>query len=164
MRPSFLSGRSLPLLLIAYAMLIASGHAQTKQNRKESQMSRITATQPGSAEAVAIRPFRVNFPEAELTELRRRIKATKWPNKELVSDATPGSLQGIYLITSDLEATRAELVARGVQVSEPFHFGPEGQTPGLDPGRASYSSFVSFSDPDGNGWLIQEIKQRAPGR
>jgi catechol 2,3-dioxygenase-like lactoylglutathione lyase family enzyme len=78
--------------------------------------------------------------------------------------ATPGSLQGIYLITSDLEATRAELVARGVKVSEPFHFGPEGETPGLDPGRASYNSFVSFSDPDGNGWLIQEIKQRAPGR
>ena len=49
-------------------------------------------------------------------------------------------------------------------MSEPFHFGSEGQTPGLDPGRADYSSFISFSDPDGNNWLIQEVKQRAPGR
>jgi hypothetical protein len=72
--------------------------------------------------------------------------------------------QGMYLITPDLEATRAELVERGVDVSEPFHFGPEGQTPGLDPGRADYNSLVSFSDPDGNGWLIQEVKQPAPGR
>ena len=51
---------------------------------------------------------------------------------------------------------------RGVDVSEPFHFGQRGQTPGLDPARADSNSFVSFSDPDGNGWLIQEIKQRAP--
>jgi catechol 2,3-dioxygenase-like lactoylglutathione lyase family enzyme len=81
-----------------------------------------------------------------------------------LTQVTPGIYQGLYLITSDIEATRAELVKRGVQVSEPFHFGPQGQTPGLEPERASYNSFVSFSDPDGNGWLIQEIKQRAPGR
>ncbi len=76
----------------------------------------------------------------------------------------PGALQGIYLISSDIEATRAELVDHGVDVSEPFHFGPKGQTPGLHPGRADYNNFVSFSDPDGNGWLIQEVKQRTPGR
>ena len=81
-----------------------------------------------------------------------------------ITRATPGSYQGMYLISSDIEATRAELVERGVDVSEPFHFGPEGQTPGLHPGRADYKSFVSFSAPDGNGWLIQEVKQRAPGR
>jgi catechol 2,3-dioxygenase-like lactoylglutathione lyase family enzyme len=81
-----------------------------------------------------------------------------------LTQATPGAYQGLYLVTSDLEATRAELVERGVEVSEPFHFGPEGQTPGLDPGRSSYNSFASFNDPDGNGWLIQEIKVRAPGR
>src|SRR4029077_7521220 len=76
----------------------------------------------------------------------------------------PGTLEGIYLISSDIEATRAELVNRGVDVSERFHFGPKGQTPGLDPKRADYNSFLSFGDPDGNGWLIQEVKQRAPGR
>ena len=51
---------------------------------------------------------------------------------------------------------------RGVDVSEPFHFGPKGQASGLNPERADYNSFVSFSDPDGNSWLIQEVKQRAP--
>ena len=81
-----------------------------------------------------------------------------------ITQAPPGAYQGMHLVTSDLDATRAELVERGVEVSEPFHFGPEGQTPGLDPGRASYNSYVSFSDPDGNGWLVQEIKQRLPGR
>jgi catechol 2,3-dioxygenase-like lactoylglutathione lyase family enzyme len=81
-----------------------------------------------------------------------------------ITRVTPRANQGMYLVSSDIEATRAELVGRGVDVSEPFHFGPEGQTPGLDPGRADYNSFVSFSDPDGNGWLIQEVKQRAPGR
>jgi hypothetical protein len=70
----------------------------------------------------------------------------------------------MYLISSDIEGTRAELVDRGVDVSEPFHFGPKGQTSGLDPGWADYNSFMSFSDPDGNGWLIQEVKKRAPGR
>lgn len=81
-----------------------------------------------------------------------------------ITQMTPGSLQGIHLVSSDIEATRAELLDRGVDVSEPFHFGPEGQTAGLEPQRADYNSYVSFSDPDGNGWLIQEIKQRAPGR
>ncbi len=70
----------------------------------------------------------------------------------------------MYLITSDIEATRAELMNRGVDVSEPFHSEPRGQTPGLDPARADYNSFVSFTDRDGNSWLIQEVKQRAPGR
>jgi len=55
--------------------------------------------------------------------------------------ARPGAYQGMYLISSDIEATRAELVERGVDVSEPFHFGPEGQTPGLDPGRGDYNRF-----------------------
>lgn len=81
-----------------------------------------------------------------------------------ITTAKPGSSQGLYLITSDLEATRAELVARGVEVSESFHFGPKGLTPGLDPNRSTYNSYITFSDPDGNGWIVQEVTQRAPGR
>jgi catechol 2,3-dioxygenase-like lactoylglutathione lyase family enzyme len=83
---------------------------------------------------------------------------------EGLNDVTPGAYQGTYLVTSNLEATRAELIARGVDVSEPFHFDQNGQSPGLDPGRANYNSFATFDDPDGNGWLLQEIKVHAPGR
>ena len=70
----------------------------------------------------------------------------------------------MYLITFDSEATRAELMNRGVDMSEPFHFGPKGQSSGLNPARADYNSFASFSGPDGNSWLIQEVKERAPGQ
>jgi hypothetical protein len=61
-------------------------------------------------------------------------------------------------VVEDIDAARAELTGRGVEASEVFHFGPEGQTPGPDPQHASYNSFLSFSDPDGNGWLVQEVK------
>jgi predicted enzyme related to lactoylglutathione lyase len=71
----------------------------------------------------------------------------------------PGSLQGLHLIVSDIDAARAELVARGTEVSEIFHYGPEGQAPGPDPQRSDYNSFATFSDPDGNGWLLQEVKR-----
>jgi catechol 2,3-dioxygenase-like lactoylglutathione lyase family enzyme len=81
-----------------------------------------------------------------------------------ISGAEPGSYNGMHLVVSDIEAARAELADRGVDVSEPFHFEPEGQTPGLHPERADYGTYLSFSDPDGNGWLIQEVRQRAPGR
>jgi catechol 2,3-dioxygenase-like lactoylglutathione lyase family enzyme len=84
---------------------------------------------------------------------------------EGLTQVKPGSLQHFYLVTSDLEATRTELIKRGVDLSEPFHFSPnEGKTPGLHPERADYNSFVGFSDPDGNSWVIQEVKKRAPGR
>jgi catechol 2,3-dioxygenase-like lactoylglutathione lyase family enzyme len=75
------------------------------------------------------------------------------------SDA-PGSLQGLHLIVSDIEAAHAELAGRGVDISDYFHFGPTGQMTGLEPGRADYGSFFSFSDPDGNGWLVQEVASR----
>jgi catechol 2,3-dioxygenase-like lactoylglutathione lyase family enzyme len=81
-----------------------------------------------------------------------------------ITDAAPGSSKGLHLVVADLEAALAELAERGVEVSEPFHFGPEGQTPGLDPERRDYGSYASFSDPDGNGWLVQEVRTRAPGR
>jgi len=81
-----------------------------------------------------------------------------------ISTTAPGSYQGMHLIVTDIEAARTELVDRGVEGSEPFHFGAEGQTPGLHPERADYGTYLSFSDPDGNGWLVQEVRQRAPGR
>ena len=74
-------------------------------------------------------------------------------------EMTPGSLHGLHLCVSDIEAARAQLVERGVDVSEPFHFGEAGQTPGLDPERRSYGTFLSLHDPDGNTWLVQEVKR-----
>lgn len=83
-----------------------------------------------------------------------------------ITSAAPGSVQNVYLIVSDIEKARADLVGRGVDVSEVFHFdgllGP--QVPGPDPKRGSYASFASFKDPDGNSWLLQEITTRLPGR
>ncbi|HMD33017.1 MAG TPA: VOC family protein [Candidatus Acidoferrales bacterium] len=94
-----------------------------------------------------------------------------------VTAAAPGSAQGLYLIVSDIEAARAELLGRGVAIGEVFHdagsvhagadepflFGRL-RVSGLDPEHRSYRSFASFRDPEGNGWLLQEIKQRLPGR
>jgi catechol 2,3-dioxygenase-like lactoylglutathione lyase family enzyme len=70
-----------------------------------------------------------------------------------------GSVRGLHLIVTDIDAARAELVERGVPVGEPFHFGEAGQMPGPDPQRRDYNSFLSFEDPDGNGWLVQEVKR-----
>jgi catechol 2,3-dioxygenase-like lactoylglutathione lyase family enzyme len=88
-----------------------------------------------------------------------------------LTPAAPGSAQGLYLIVSDIEAARAELLSHGVQASEVFHegapggrFNPDGRVSGPAPDEASYGSFVSFRDPDGNGWLVQEITTRLPGR
>jgi predicted enzyme related to lactoylglutathione lyase len=81
-----------------------------------------------------------------------------------ITSATPGSYQGLHLVVTDIVAAREQLVERGVDVSEPFHFGPEGQATGVHPERADYGTFASFADPDGNGWLLQEVRQRAPGR
>lgn len=83
-----------------------------------------------------------------------------------VSSAAPGSAQG-ELIVSDIEAAREELVGRGVDASEVFHgspFDPAGRISGPDPERGSYKSYLAFSDPDGNGWLLQEVTVRLPGR
>jgi hypothetical protein len=96
---------------------------------------------------------------------------------ENVTAASPGSAQGLYLIVSEIETARAELLRRGIDVSEVFHdtageyAGPDEpylfgrlRVGGVDPDRRSYHSFVSFKDPDGNGWLVQEITTREPGR
>ncbi|MFF0572546.1 VOC family protein [Streptosporangium saharense] len=89
-----------------------------------------------------------------------------------VSEAEPGTTRGLHLIVSDLEQALKELTGQGVAVSGPFHdatgafhhAGERARIPGLHPERASYGSFAAFSDPDGNGWLLQEITQRLPGR
>ena len=74
----------------------------------------------------------------------------------------PGSLHGLHLCVSDIEAARAELVGRGTEVGEMFHMGEGGQMPGPDPERQSYNSFFPFNDPDGNTWLVQEVKREKP--
>jgi catechol 2,3-dioxygenase-like lactoylglutathione lyase family enzyme len=94
-----------------------------------------------------------------------------------VTSAAPGSAQGLYLIVSDIEAARSELLGRGIQISEVFHDAPgvhagkdepylfgRHRVSGRDPEHRSYRSFASFHDPDGNGWLLQEITTRLPGR
>jgi catechol 2,3-dioxygenase-like lactoylglutathione lyase family enzyme len=72
-----------------------------------------------------------------------------------------GPVKGLHLIVPDIEAAQAELVGRGIEVTGPFHFKDGRRTPGVDPERRDYGSFLSFSDPDGNGWLVQEVRRAA---
>jgi catechol 2,3-dioxygenase-like lactoylglutathione lyase family enzyme len=76
-----------------------------------------------------------------------------------VSTKPSGSYEGLHLVVTDIEAAHADLAARDIGISEPFHFGAEGHTPGPDPERRRYGSYLSFSDPDGNGWLVQEVPE-----
>jgi catechol 2,3-dioxygenase-like lactoylglutathione lyase family enzyme len=73
-----------------------------------------------------------------------------------ITDAAPGSVRGTHLVVSDIVAARAELAARGVEMSEIRHMTPGGWMPGPDPERQDYNSFADFSDPDGNTWVLQE--------
>ena len=75
------------------------------------------------------------------------------------TEMAPGSLHGLHLCVADLDVARAGLLQRGVAASEMFHFGNGGQQAGPDPERQSYNSFLSFKDPDGNTWLVQEVKR-----
>jgi catechol 2,3-dioxygenase-like lactoylglutathione lyase family enzyme len=89
-----------------------------------------------------------------------------------ITSAPPGSAESLILVVEDIDAARAEMIASGVEVSEVFHdaggvfhhAGTTGRVTGHDPEQRSYGSFASFSDPDGNGWLLQEIQTRLPGR
>jgi catechol 2,3-dioxygenase-like lactoylglutathione lyase family enzyme len=84
---------------------------------------------------------------------------------EGMTPSEPGSQHGLFLVVDDIEAARDELVGRGVEVSEIWHLEPgQGRVPGPDPQRRSYFSRASFSDPDGNTWVLQEITERLPGR
>ena len=79
------------------------------------------------------------------------------------TSAAPGSAQNMFLVVSDIQAARDQLVAAGIEVSEVSHPGPDGPVSGPDPEHRSYLSFASFKDPDGNSWLLQEITTRLPG-
>jgi predicted enzyme related to lactoylglutathione lyase len=79
------------------------------------------------------------------------------------NDGAAGSLNGLHLVVTDVEAARAELLERGVKVSDVFHFADGGQQPGPDPQRRDYGSFASFADPDGTGWLLQEVRREGGG-
>ena len=83
-----------------------------------------------------------------------------------LTSAVPGSASGLYLVVSDIEAARADLVAHGVDVSDVFHRAGPGKPPvkGPHPARSSYFSYATFRDPDGNEWLLQEVTTRFPGR
>jgi hypothetical protein len=88
---------------------------------------------------------------------------------QLTPPGSPASIQLgtaplLYLVVSDIEAARAELIAGGVDASEVFHRGPQGRLSGPDPERPSYGSLATFSDPDGNAWLMQQVTGRLPGR
>jgi catechol 2,3-dioxygenase-like lactoylglutathione lyase family enzyme len=80
-----------------------------------------------------------------------------------ITDATPGSVRGLHLVVDDIMAARAELVERGVDVSEVRHFEAGKWMPGPDPERRRYNSFADFSDPDGNSWVVQEVRRGEPG-
>jgi len=89
-----------------------------------------------------------------------------------ITNAAPGSVDGLQLVVDDIQSARDELAGRGVDVAEVFHdvggifhhAGTAGRVPGPAPEHATYGSFASFSDPDGNGWILQEVTERAPGR
>jgi catechol 2,3-dioxygenase-like lactoylglutathione lyase family enzyme len=83
-----------------------------------------------------------------------------------ITTAAPGSVKNLFLVVSDIEAARVELKRRGADVSGAFHFASFGgpPVPGRDPNDRSYGTYASFSDPDGNSWLLQEVKTRLPGR
>ncbi|MCO6003778.1 VOC family protein [Actinoallomurus purpureus] len=95
-----------------------------------------------------------DFRVVQLTPPGSACSVALMKNKE-----TAGSLQGLHLVVTDIDAARAELAGRGLEVGDVFHFGAGGQAPGHDPERRDYGSFASFSDPDGNGWLLQEVRR-----
>lgn len=79
-----------------------------------------------------------------------------------ITKATPGSIEGLHLVVADIDAARAELARRGVDIGDVFHFDAGGRVSGPDPERADYGSYLAFSDPDGNSWVVQEVRGRTP--
>jgi catechol 2,3-dioxygenase-like lactoylglutathione lyase family enzyme len=157
-----------------------------------------TSTQSPEAGTVAMKLEVVNLPVADVDRAKRFYQELGWrldgdfalgedfravqltpPGSQCavtfgkgVTTAAPGSIQDLMLIVDDIDEARADLIDRGVDVSDVFHdeggifhhAGTQCRAPGPDPEGKSYSTWASFSDPDGNGWLLQEIKTRLPGR
>jgi len=99
-----------------------------------------------------------NFRVVQLTPPGSACSITLMPNAP-----GAGPIQGLHLVVNDIDAARDELARRGLDVSEVFHFEAGGQMPGPDPERGDYNSFLSFSDPEGNGWMVQEVGRREQG-
>jgi catechol 2,3-dioxygenase-like lactoylglutathione lyase family enzyme len=157
-----------------------------------TQPSTDTATEASSASGVAMRFEVTTLPVADVDRAKAFYQRLGWrldidfepaPGARGVQFTPPGSqasihfgqgtttmstdspLQGLILVVDDIDAARAELIGRGVDVSEIWHLDPvKGRVPGPDPQRRSYSSRASFADPDGNRWDLQEITERLPGR
>jgi catechol 2,3-dioxygenase-like lactoylglutathione lyase family enzyme len=109
---------------------------------------------------------------SEPCNTRLSTRSARSPSARGSQTAAPGSLQDLMLIVDDIDAARDDLISRGVDVSEIYHYetrpfhsaGTDARVPGPDPQGRSYFTWASFSDPDGNGWLMQQIKTRLPGR
>lgn len=96
-----------------------------------------------------------DFRIVQLTPLGSACSVTLMRN-----DSAAGSVNGLHLVVSDIDDARAYLLDRGANPSEIFHFGEQGERPGHDPARRDYGSYLSLTDPDGNGWLVQEVPSR----
>ncbi|MFL5651185.1 MAG: VOC family protein, partial [Chloroflexota bacterium] len=100
-----------------------------------------------------------NGPDFRIVQLTPQGSACSIAIGKGIGPMAPGTLHGLHLCVDDIVAAHAELVGRGADVSEPFHFAAAGQTDGVDPERKSYSTFMTLNDPDGNTWLVQEVKR-----
>jgi len=153
-----------------------------------TQTSTANAQQVPSGETVETKLEVITIPVSDIDRAKRFYEALGWrvdadfsgdgwrvvqltpPGSpcsiHLGTTGVPGSAQGLFLVVDDIDAARADLLKKGADVSEPFHYagirGP--RLPGPDPDRGSYRSYADFRDPDGNSWLLQEIKTRLPGR
>ena len=153
-----------------------------------TQISNEPATQPPSAGPVEMKLEVVTIPVSDIDRAKRFYMGLGWRLDADFTDgefrgvqltapgspcsihlgkglAVPGSAQGLFLIVDDVQAARADLAGHGVEVSEAFHFEPGHRpAPGADPAGRSYWTYATFADPDGNQWLLQEVKTRLPGR
>lgn len=175
--------------------VIAADDMSTSKTRKETVMSQTaTVTEPDAASSAATFDMKLEvvvIPVSDVDRAKRFYSSLGWrldgdfvrgdafrgvqftpPGSSCsihfgkgITSAVPGSARGLFLVVSDIEAARGELLTRGVDVSEVFHRGiGEAPSRGLDPMRRSYFSYATFSDPDGNEWLLQEVTVRFPGR